>query len=158
MPVVDSGKQPTLSHLVASNAEQTQTWILSFVVPVLLVISVCLLCESDLPEARLLDLDLSVPVLMSVLFVFPYWLALLIFIDQLNMHVEGMSNTSQKSVRDLHEIESLAPKWSQLSQSTNITNIIVDQVASIALNIYAGYQFIKFLSFIAFVSKWLPYQ
>lgn len=41
------------------------------------------------PEARLLDLDLSVPVRVSVLFVFPYHLALLIVIEQHKKPVEG---------------------------------------------------------------------
>lgn len=51
--------------------------------PCLSVVSVC--CVSlnlYLPEAHLLDLDLSVPVRMSVLFVFHYQSALLIFTEQ----------------------------------------------------------------------------
>lgn len=85
-----------LSHLLSSKAERTQTWILSFAVAVLSVVPVCLLCLSAvwvwiyLPEAHLLDLDLSVPVRMSVLFVFPYQSALLIFTEQHKNHAEGM--------------------------------------------------------------------
>lgn len=50
----------------------------------------CVSLNLYLPEAHLLDLDLSVPVRMSVLFVFPYQSALLIFTELHKNHAEGM--------------------------------------------------------------------
>lgn len=139
---------------MSSNAEQTQTWILSFVVQLLPVIPVCLLCFSAvwvwilyLPEACLLDLDLSVPELVSVLFVFPYQSALLIFVEQHKKHAEGGNEGHFPEIcKRLTWNWVTGSKWSQQSQTTNhIINIIVDQVASMS-NIYGEYQLIKFFS------------
>lgn len=118
---------PVLSHLVSSEA---QTCILSFAVPVLSVIPVCLLCEPESvpawsPSARsrsVCPCPHVCPVCfsLSVGFAYIYWTA---------------QRIMRRERRDLYEIYmrlSQGSKWSQLSQTANnITNITVYQVASV---------------------------